>query len=92
LAAREQGDFQDSCPLRLILRRHSQVPWAEGLANGVFRLSQSLGQTLGQIRPILAATMTATKRVTVAVTRVGLVCLILIMDSTSLPGPLRTPG
>ena len=55
-------------------------------------MSQSLGQTLGQIPPILAAVAAIVSMAKTATLIVGLVLLALIMALTSLPGPLQTPG
>ena len=55
-------------------------------------MSQSLRQTLGQIPPILAAVAAIVSMAKTAMVIVGLVLLALIMDFTSLPGLLQTPG
>jgi hypothetical protein len=68
------------------------VPFGKGLTNGISRLSQSLGQTLGQIQPIWDIVMMLTIAARTITMIVGIVLLVMFMDCTLLYSPLQTPN
>jgi hypothetical protein len=65
---------------------------------GIVRLSQSLGQTLGQTRPVGVVAVAESPAVKGAVTVIAvdsavveLVLVVTVMGLTMLPGSLQTP-
>ena len=71
---------------------NSGLPFTQALTEGVLRLSQSLGQTLGKIRTISTPAMAATRMVATAAATVEMVLLAWNTVSHLPPGPLQTPG